>query len=440
MTLSNHVSITISQDSVGVSRAGFGTPLILSHNASFAERVREYTGLTGIVSDGFATDSPEYLIAQACFSQNPRPERVKIGRAALQPTQVYVITPLAQDSHEYAIQVDGEGVTSEEVSFTSDASATVAEITAGLTTALNGVTGKNYTAVDGTTEVTITATAAGDWFSLEVLDNVNMKIEQTHSDPGVATDLAAISLEDNDWYDLKTAYNSNAYVLAAATWVESNKKIYAVAVNETDAINTAAGNSDTLDDLATANRARTIPIYHPSPVEFLDAAISGRCLPEDPGSITWKFKRVSGPGVRNLTATQRANLVARSANFLETVAGLDIFAEGTTADGDYVDVQRFLDWLEDDTQKTVFENMAASGKVPFTDAGVRVITSGVSASLQRGIARGGLAADPAPVVTAPKVADVSTADKTARTLPDVKFSGTLAGAIHKSTITGSVTA
>ena len=51
-----------------------------------------------------------------------------------------------------------------------------------------------------------------------------------------------------------------------------------------------------------------------------------------------------------------------------------------------------------------------------------------------------LAADPAFTVTAPAVADVSAGDKTARTLPDVDFDATLAGAIHKVEISGTVSA
>ena len=62
----------------------------------------------------------------------------------------------------------------------------------------------------------------------------------------------------------------------------------------------------------------------------------------------------------------------------------------------------------------------------------------MKASLRAAVNQGILAADPAPTVTVPKVADVSAADKTARLLPDMKFTGTLAGAIHKVTITGVV--
>jgi len=52
--------------------------------------------------------------------------------------------------------------------------------------------------------------------------------------------------------------------------------------------------------------------------------------------------------------------------------------------------------------------------------------------------QGILAADPAPTVSVPRAADVSMIDKAARLLPDVKFEATLAGAIHKVIVNGTV--
>lgn len=438
MTLSNHVTISITQDAVGIARAGFGIPLLISYAAAWVERVRTYTDFAGVIVDFPVVTSPEYLAAQALFAQTPHPTKIKIGRGALPPTQVHVLTPTAVNSASYVVTVAGEGITTTTVTFTADASATVAEITAGLETLISAVVGNNYAVVDGGTELTITGDAAGDWFSIEIADPALLKNEMTHVDPGIATDLAAIAVEDNDWYFLLTNFNSNALVLAADAYAQTAKKIYIFDVPETEAVTTTAGNSDTLDDIATLNRARTAGIYHPSPVSMNAAAWVGRCASTEPGSITWKFKNLSGVPAVSLTATHRTNLVARSANFFESVAARDQMSEGTTADGDFIDVQRGLDWLEDDMSKGVFGVLTDADKVPFTDPGVASIQKEMEASLRRGVARTLLAADPEPVVTVPKVSTISPADKTARTLPDMKFNATQAGAIHKVIITGVV--
>ncbi len=532
MSLSNHVSLTITQDSVGVARAGFGVPLILSATAAWAERVRFYSSLSE-VDDDFAAGTPEYRAASAIFSQSPHPEQIAIGRSALPPTQKYTIAATARNSHAYSISVELDDNTDATATYTSDSSATLAEIHNGLLTALNAVAANNYiaafaplvfsditfqgeadddtltfgaahgletgdgpvrvsgaglptglsagvdywvvktsatvlklatslanalagTVIDLTTDgsaaqtladvagtvsptlpFTVTADAAGDWFSLQV-EPADLDIAQTHADPGIATDLADIQTEDDSWYFLVTLYNSNAYVLAAAAWIQTQKKMYLVAVNESDAVQTAAGNSDTLDDLETLEYSRVAGWYHPNPSQFLDAAIIGRCAPLDPGSETWKFKSLSGVTATTLTSTQRSRLIARNANFYQTVAGVSITQEGTTSDGDFIDVQRFIDWLEDDMTASVFEALAGANKIAYTDAGVAVIEAEIRGSLRRGIARGGIAEDPAPVITVPLVADVSSGNKALRLLPDVKFTCTLAGAIHKVTITGVV--
>src|SRR5688572_21840001 len=89
-SLANHVTIVVTADSLSVARQGFGTALILSATAAWAERVRTYERLSD-VEDDFDTRTPEYRAASALFSQSPRPTEVKIGRSANKPTLVYTL-------------------------------------------------------------------------------------------------------------------------------------------------------------------------------------------------------------------------------------------------------------------------------------------------------------------------------------------------------------
>lgn len=437
--LSNHVSLTISQDSVGVARAGFGIPMIVSYNTSGwgATRARTYGSLSDVVADFASTTGPEYLAASSLFSQSPRPESIMIGRGALPPTQKFTLTPTARNAHVYRLRIGGDGVTETDISITSDADATATEIVAALITPINAIVGKNFTAT-GTTTLILTANTAGEWFFVEVIDVNDFAIVQDHADPGIATDIAAIELENSTWYALITLYNSNACVLAAAADIAARKKIYLPDVNDTGSITAGAGNSDTLDDLATLGYSRVMGMYHPALDQMPAAAWLGRVLPLTPGSESWKFKTLQGVAAVTLTSSQRANLVAKHANSIETVAGIKITFEGTTSDGDFLDVQRGIDWIEDDMAKGVFGALAGAEKVAYTDEGVALITAQVRATLVRAVAAGILTNDPAPVVTAPKVATVSTTNRALRRLPDVKFSATLAGAIHKVIIAGVV--
>lgn len=527
MALADIVNLTITRDSVGVARAGFGVPLILSANASFTDRIRWYTSLSAVAVDFPVTTSPEYLAANALFAQDPHPKRIAIGRCALPPTQVYSLSLVtAAAGREYALDVAGEGVTATEVTYTALADVAISAVTNGadsftsvahgmatgdgpyrltnsggglpagsaadtdywiirltadtfsiassyanaialtavnLTTdgtgthtlqrdandvivsqlvyKLNQVAGKNFTAarVNGagdTDTFTVTGDAAGEWFSISVQDVTSLVSAQTHADPGVATDLTAIYLVSQDWYALYTLYNSNAYVLAAAAWIEARALIYCADLSETATATTTVGNSDTADDLHTLDYARTFVAYSSKPSEMAGAAWLGDVLPLEPGSETWAFKTLTGVTPETLTDTHETNIKARKANSYHTIAGLNVTFDGTMASGEWIDVTRGLDWLKDDMSKACFEVLAGASKIPFTDAGVSVIKAAVRASLKRAAAKGIITDDWD--VSAPLVADVSDADKAARNLPDVKFSATLAGAVQSMDINGTV--
>lgn len=440
MALSDHVSLTITQDSVGVARAGFGVPLLLAASTevqAWTERVRTYNSLADVAADFPSTTGPEYRWAQAVFSQSPHPEKVKIAKSTLPPTLKYTLTPVVTNSRVYKIYLKGDGATDTTCTYTADSSATAAEIVAGLTALVNAVTGKNFTAT-GTTTLIITGDAAGEWFSVEV-DDVTAwtTTAPDHVDPGVATDLAAIAIDDDDWYALSTVFNSKAYVGAAAAWIETQRKIYVFDTNDVSCISVAVGSADdVLEDLFDLGYARTMGAYHPDPSIMMAPAWLGAVLPHEPGSVTFKFKTLSGVDAVALTATHRTNLIARKGNSYQTNGGVNITWEGTGADGDFLDVQRDLDWLDDDMRAAVFGALAGATKIPFTNAGIAVIESEVRGSLDRAVARGIIDADY--TVSVPDVDDVSTADKQARNLPDVRWSATLAGAIHKVTISGVV--
>jgi hypothetical protein len=522
MALSDHVSLTISAGTVSVGRAGFGIPLILSVNAAWSERVRTYTDIEGVAED-FATTAPEYLAANALFSQEPRPETIKIGRAAGKPTQVYTISlPTITLGATYEINVVGQGITAATASYTTAAdlaytavdvgdvftaaghgfttgdgpfrlaaggpTGTAADtnywiikltvdtfqlattkadaiaeteltissagsgtlyrnqndtIIAQLVQDLNAVTGLNYLAVHTagaleTDTIVVTATTAGNWFSLEASNLTLIKIDQTHAEPGttVATDLAAIIAEDDSWYALYTLYNSDAYVKAAAAAIESRKKIYIADLNNSESATLADGGSDTGDDLQTLNYDRTATMFHPNPSAMAGAAWMGTRLPYEPGSATWKFAQPDIAAV-SLTSTQATNLVAKNINFVQTVAGIDIAREGKMVGGEFIDVIRDLDWLEDDMTAAVFETLASNPKVPYTNAGIALIEAAVHGSLLRAAARGIIDSDFTVVV--PLVSATSSADRAIRLLSGVKFQCRLAGAIHKVTINGVVT-
>jgi hypothetical protein len=444
MALTDYVTINITQTAVGLTRAGFGTGLFLSYQPTWTERTRTYNSLADVAVDFSPTNpGPAYRFAQAYFSQSPAPTALIIGRGANKPTktvQLSAINPVSNLNYTYRLFVKGTGFADATVTFTSDASPTDAEYAAGIVSALNGVAGKNYTASGASSPVTITGNAAGDWFSIEV-DDVNYQTtSETTADPGVAADLTAITAENTNWYALGTSFNSKLYGVAAAGYVESaGLKQYIALSNDTNTLATSTGTLDLADQAKTNAYTRTSVHYHKAPASFMDGALMGKCLTFDPGAETWAFKTLAGVASFSMTGTHRANIVARNANSYEAVAGINITFQGKTADGNYIDTRRGLDWMQDDMQKAVFGALASNSKIPYTDPGIGIIESQVRGSLKRAADRG-IIVEETIVVTVPSAASVAAIDKTTRTLNNVKFSATLQGAVHKTVVTGVVNA
>jgi hypothetical protein len=403
--------------------------------------VRFYTAASELVTDGFATTDGTYLMVARIFAQNPKLPQVAVGRLANKPTQQFELTPVVGNSTEYTFEANGT-----EVTYTSDGSATAAEITGGLKTAFDALSLPVTSSQQSTnTVLRLVANTSGDFFSVKVRDVTRMKVVQNHADPGVAADLTAIALEDSTWYAILNPFNSKAMATAIATWAESNTKLFIAQTQDSDTVQLSQSTDNNTGSPTTFAESvhnsadfRTAVIYHPETSAFADAAWAGACLPLDPGSETWAYKTLAGVDAVTLTATQRTNALAKKANTYTTIAGLNSTEKGTVAGNEFIDVIRFRDWLQANMQADVYSVIKGAKKIPFTNAGIAAIEAAIRARLQLGIEAGGLSSDPAPAVSVPDAADVSDADKSARTLTGVKFDATLAGAIQAVTVTGEV--
>jgi hypothetical protein len=151
------------------------------------------------------------------------------------------------------------------------------------------------------------------------------------------------------------------------------------------------------------------------------------------------MKTLSGVTVAQYSDTEVTNMKAKYAHFYYDIGGRNVVGgDAKTAEGDYVDVTRGLDWYESELQADLADLAIGVNKIPFTNQGIALVEAKVRKMNDRGIRAGLIADDPAPVVSVPDVSDVATSDKAARELPDVETEWTLAGAIHHITV--SVTA
>lgn len=436
-SLSDIVQVSVLTQTAQVKQPGFGVPLIADYHNRFPERIRYYTDLAGMVSDGFLTSDAAYKAAANLLAQNPQVTKVGIGRRANAPDMQVEITPTAQNSKLYSVKVTGPTGASGTASFTSDASATVAEITAGLTSAITTLALPNVVASDQTTHVRVKADAAGKFIAVESLDLQVLSVKQTHADPGIAADLAAIQLENDEWYCLSLTTASSAEILAAAAWVESAKKLMLQRSQDGDIL--AAPTTDIASSLKTANYFRTALIFHPDGNTFAGAAWAGATMSLDPGSLTFAFRQLAGISKTPLTASQVTNLKAKNCNFFADYGGIGLTQDGKVAAGEWVDIIRDRDWYESRLRTLVFSVLANNLKVPFTDNGIGLIEAQVRKATREAILAGFLA-EGTDAYIIPKAADVASVDRAARRLATIKVSARVAGAIHVVKIDATITA
>lgn len=437
--LDSIVQLQITKQTTAPTRLGFGIPMAVAYHTVKPDRVLTYTSLAGMIADGFTVNDPAYQMVAAAFSQNPRPTKVLVGRRALPPTQVLDLYP--QDITEgdiYKFEVVSPGGVITSIEYVVPGAATTTSVVNALQALIDPVTDVVATNV-GNTHVHM-VTSPGLLCDLRKLPGTSMlKIDDNTADPGIATDLAAIYAADPlTWYAIEIDSQSPAEVEATAAWVQGFRKLFLANTTQSDVLD--GGVSDDLaSTLKAAGYTRTALLYSKNRLRSYSAAAwAGVQLPKTPGGSTWCFKNLVGIAVDAFTDSEVAALEAKNCNYYMGVGGVSITQSGYTSAGtsDFLDIVHGVDWLYARIQEAVFAVLANVEKIPFTDSGVASVVSTVKGVLTKGVKATLLAVDPAPIVLAPAVKDVDTSDKINRFLPDVTFTATLAGAIHKVAISG----
>lgn len=433
MPISDVLSVAISVSGAGPTAAGFGEPLIASYHTHYSDLVREYSALSEMVSDGFAVTDPAYLAASAVFAQIPSPPALKVGRRALPYTQVLHVTCLstsATDVYSFNLRTPGGTWLNVSVNSTGVPATDVATIN----TAVTALSIANLTATHSSAILTLTM-AAGYLLDIQP-DFVHCSLADATTDPGIATDLNAIIAADPAWYGLLLDSQSLAEVEAAAAWTESNK--YLCVFNNSDTANASSvSTTDIFYVLKNSAYERTEGLFAQSQLLCYSAAAwMGRLFPTLPGSENWAFKTLAGVPADALTTSQIHAVENKNASVYTPLAGLNLTQFGKTPGGEWIDIIRGTDALTNQLQIGVLALQANSLKVPFTDAGIDMYRSVIAGVLKAFQDSGFIADAPAPFISLPTAAQVSSINKAARNLAPVSFSATLAGAINSAQLTG----
>lgn len=444
MAISDFSTVSISAQGPALTQVGFGTLLCAGYHTKFAGRTKVYTDPSGMITDTFLVTDPLYLMVARAFQQKPRPVSVKVGRMALPFTQISNFTfPTVANNTVYGFTIVRGAITAT-ITFTSSGAATAANIITGLIAAIvastvNGLVVGTSTA--GNTVLTITDSVAG---VLSYYSNwaVGMGYMNTTADPGVATDLAAIRNADADWYGLALDMNSIAITTAAANWAETQLLLFAANTSDS-AVADSTSTTDVAFTLKALTLGRTLIYYSQfTTLDYSGVAAFAERSTHDPGQKgaggTWHGKVLTGRPADLLSPTVKAALLAKNVNPYITTAGRNHTLAGKVIGGEWADKMRFIDWFGIRTQERIATAELNNDVIPYDDRGISIMLGEVTAMLAIGIAAEGIVAG-TESASAPLSAAVPSTDRAARVLNNVAFAFRIAGAIHLTNITGTVT-
>ena len=443
------VDVTITRQTLFPTRAGFGIPLLMAYHTLTANMVDIYTSLKGMLDAGFSVNDQAYKMALAVQSQNPKPTKFVIGRRLHAVTEIVKILPKTiTQGFVYSLDyLDPAGVKTN-ITHTNGASETAVTIGTALQTAIDALAGSSATVNGSTGEVTITASTPGVFFDLQNLPALtDLHVANTTANNNIAADYAAIKAVDaTTWFGVAIDSNCKAEIEALATQVEADKKIFLAECSDSDIADNAVS-SDVASDLKTSAYANTFGIFAQRQLYGYRAcawlAFGLAAGAQIPGGNNWAFVTLGGIAVDTLLADGNAiNVQNKNWSTYTPIGGINQTYQAKCADGEFIDTIVGSYWLQARIKERVLgalHNASQSGsKIPYTDAGVSVITGLVMAQLKEGIKNQFLASLPAPTVTAPRVADIDPSERAARSLPDVNFTATLAGSINQITIDGTL--
>jgi hypothetical protein len=318
----------------------------------------------------------------------------------------------------------------------------------GSYTDLEGVAGAGWVTAGETAD--IVGTAARIAFSQNPQPaKIFIAVQQEVSE-GVLEPIAATldrALQTSGWYVICPAGVPESSFETIAEWTEAQTKLFAFTyVGETVPV-TPGIYYRTLGYYGRATETQSPGDVLASSL-CMHVAASAKCLAYPAGSETWKFKQLAAVVPNDLTSTKMDWLETNHLNYFSNFGGRNITMNGQVMAGEWIDVIRFRDWLQDDMQYRLYNLLIMNTKIPYTNPGIALVENQMIASLKAGQSAGGVAPDefdsdgalvPGFTVTVPNSRDLSAAQKASRILTGCKFSARLAGAIHAVVVNGELT-
>ena len=427
LSLNPVVDIKVYISPMAAPRRTFNEGLIIgsSQVISTHERIRQYTSVDDMLTDGFANDSPEVLAAQLYFSASPAPTFLWIGRR--NTTASFTATCATAEDSAVITPADILGIG-------------IGQVVTGVGIAADTKV-LSINNVAGTVTLDKSATATGAAVELTFAEAVETCLQAVQ----------ACRAAGSDWYACTVLAAVKADHIAIAGYVETATPTttYMGTTQDTDV--PAGTASNVLLTLKALEYSRTFVEYS-STCAYAAASALGVAMGLNTGlansAYTLKFKQLVGVTAESLSTTQVKAVEDANGNvYVNRGSYYNMLEEGVMVNGQFFDEIINLDMLTNAIQLNVMDLLYGTPKVPQTDPGVTQIIQAVNSACDDSVTIGFLAPgtwtgqkvlnlNPGDtlakgyLVQAPPVSSQSRADREARKSPPIYCAVKEAGAIH----------
>lgn len=504
LSVSRVVQVSVNLSPLAAQRANLQSFVIAGDSSVIDtfERMRSYSGLTGVAAD-FGTTAPEYLAAVNYFSQTPAPTQLYVAKWAkaatagilrcglLTPTQQLIATWQAIVAGNFKIQMDAGALTNVVCgSFAGAANLNaVAAIIQTAVRALAGVyanvsvtwTGSQFIFTSGTTGATSLAfalqTGTANDISV-VLAGTAATLQRIVNGIALETPAACVAVLDNlkiQWYGIMFAAAvaaggaagtvlTNADNIAVAAYIEGSSttgRPHFYCLTHSDPASVVQPDTTSIAYLlSSALYKRTFYQYSTSSI-YAVASLAGRQLTVNYNGnntvITLAFKQEPGVTPELLADSQATALDATNNNYFATFNNnTSIIVNAKMAGPFYIDEILGTDWLANAVQTNAYNALYQSlTKIPQTDAGNNQVATALEAACLQGVNNGLMAPGQWTVggfgqlnqgdflpkgfyIYTPPISSQSSSDRAARKSVPFQIAAKLAGALQDVNILISV--
>ena len=418
------IRTTVNLSPKSAQRRGFGTLLVIGDSdvMSPSDNPVPYTD-SASVGAVYGLNSPEYLEAQAYFSQTPRPQQIMMGRWArtdgaavlrggvLNATEQLMSSWTSVTSGTFTIGVGTpsvpKAITVPTLAAQTNLNGVAAQITAGLTAATAGVTclwdGDQFvfkTVATGSTAALTFLTSSGSGVDLSSKIKGTAALASTPT-PGFDAEapVDAYSRMVNKsalWFgstfaaSVKPTDDQNVAVAAFAEGLEL-ERMFGITITNTTVLD-SANSTDLASRLKALGYKRTFTQYSANP--HAAASLFGRAFSvnfsANRSTITLMYKQEPGIVAEYLDEAQAQTLKAKNCNvFVNYVNDTAIIQYGVMANGAYFDEVHGLSWFKDALQNAEYNLLYTSKtKISQTDPGQNQLIATAAAACEEAVNNG----------------------------------------------------